>query len=41
MEEHVNYGLRHEQVDDCMMYKQIGEKKWTDNSKLDMLGYWY
>ena len=39
-EEHINYGIGNEEVDDCLMYKQVGEIKWQEGT-LDMLGYWY
>lgn len=38
---HVNYGIKKEFVDDCLMYKQIGQKIWQDHAELDLLGYWY
>lgn len=40
IEQHVNYGLQTGEFTDCLMYKQIGEIKWTEG-ELDMLGYWY
>jgi predicted N-acetyltransferase YhbS len=41
IEEHINYGLQENEFDDCLMYKQVGQINWTENSELDMFGYWY
>ncbi|MBL7785415.1 MAG: GNAT family N-acetyltransferase [Chitinophagales bacterium] len=41
MEEHTNYGIKEQYIDDCLMYKQVGQAVWIDNAYLDMLGYWY
>ena len=41
-EEHINYGIKEELINDCfLMYKKIGNKEWSDNSVLDLMGYWY
>lgn len=41
IEEHINYGLQEKKIDDCLMYKQVGQFAWTENGELDMFGYWY
>jgi N-acetylglutamate synthase-like GNAT family acetyltransferase len=41
IEEHINYGLQEKEFDNCLMIKQIGQKKWIENGELDMFGYWY
>lgn len=41
MEEHVNYGVMQEHLPKGLMYRPIGTKCWTENSKLDLLGYFY
>ena len=40
-EEHINYGLKEGFINDCLMYKQIGQKTWSENGKLEWMGYWY
>ena len=41
IEEHINYGIQEKEFDDCLMVKQVGDKKWPDDGELDMMGYWY
>lgn len=40
VEDHKNHGLQNGVFNDCLMYKQLGQIKWTEGT-LDMLGYWY
>lgn len=40
-EEHINYGMKEEHIEDCLMYKPLGEKEWVENSVLELMGYWY
>lgn len=40
-EEHINYGLKEELVEDVLMYRKIGNKEWIENTTLDLMGYWY
>ena len=39
IEEHKNYGIGQEQIDDIMV-KQIGSKKWPEGP-IDLLGYMF
>ncbi|WP_445116451.1 GNAT family N-acetyltransferase [Acinetobacter sp. WZC-1] len=41
IENHSSYGLKEELIEDQLLYKQTGYKKWVNHSVLDMLGYWY
>ena len=36
-----NYGIQEQYIENELMYKRIGQKKWSEQSVLDMLGYWY
>lgn len=41
MDNHQNYGVKEEWIDDCLMYKSLSQKAWVDGANLDFLGYWY
>lgn len=40
-EEHVNYEMKEECIENALMYKKIGNKEWIENTTLDLMGYWY
>ena len=41
IDEHVNYGLMKEYIHQGLMYKPISRGSFPENSKLDLLGYFY
>ncbi len=41
IDQHVNYGIKDEYIDDCIMIKPNGDKIWDETVTLDLLGYWY
>lgn len=41
IDQHVNYGIKEEFIDDCIMVKPTGDKVWDESAELDLLGYWY
>ncbi len=41
IDQHINYGIKEEYIDDCIMVKPTGDMVWDESLVLDLLGYWY